>query len=636
MDPLPSASLRQRLTLVLAGVMMAVLVLTVAIAYTEVRYSARMAAGERLKSVAEQLAGLVEAGSEQRLGLVEELAAEPAVRSVLAGSPPTDTARLVEELSQLRTEPDSGLVVEVWNAHRRRVFSTGRSYGPGFAAEDTAGLAPVPTWGPFRRSDGQVLYWSAFPAVDNGRVQGWFVQQRRVGNATSAATIEELAGGKDTRVYLTYLGDSVWVSLSGQTQPAPKTPVVLDQPFTYTGAGSDRLAVLAPIAGFPWAVAVAMPMDVVAARPRTFLSRIAVVALVLILAAMALGSLLGRRLTGPIRELAAASDAMAAGDYGRRVRMERGDELGRLAAAFNAMADQVARSHEEQRSRADALEQANVEAEKARQAAMDASRAKSDFLATMSHEVRTPINAVLGYTELLQLGVPGPLTDTQRDYLKRIDRSSRLLIALVEDVLDFARMESGELRVEESSGSAAEAVGTAVAAVHPQAESKGVKLVASECPSDVCFRGDPQRVQQILLNLVSNAVKFTPEGGRVSVTCSRVEEGPRTGAAVGWTGEWLRTDVTDTGIGIAPEHLERMFEPFVQADSSYTRDFGGVGLGLSISRRLAAMMGGAVTAESEPGRGSRFTLWLRALDPAAESGPGAREKETSGSSRGGA
>jgi signal transduction histidine kinase len=316
------------------------------------------------------------------------------------------------------------------------------------------------------------------------------------------------------------------------------------------------------------------------------------------------------RLTAPLDSLATAADALARGEEAR-VPEEGDDEIARLARAFNSMSDQVAQHDEALRHRLDEasalaqrLQEANVAAEEAREAAQAANQAKSEFLATMSHEIRTPINAVIGYTDLLAQGIPDPPTARQKEFLQRIERSSKLLIALVNDVLDFARIESGELRVQRGVGSAVDLVQAARASLDPVASQKGVRLSA-RCQSDLAFQGDPRRVQQILLNLLSNAVKFTPKGGSVEVVCEPADRGPADAA-----GEWLRIDVRDTGIGIAPEELDRIFEPFVQAETGFTREHGGVGLGLSISRRLATLLGGDITVESARGEGSCFTLWL--------------------------
>jgi len=239
---------------------------------------------------------------------------------------------------------------------------------------------------------------------------------------------------------------------------------------------------------------------------------------------------------------------------------------------------------------------AHAALERSRQVADAASQAKSAFLATMSHELRTPINAILGFTDLLRLGLVSGASAGESEYLTRIRRNTEHLLELVNDVLDWAKVEAGELVVESSFAESQDVMDDAIGVVREHAASRGLSLTSS-CDAGAVYVGDPMRVRQILLNLLSNAVKFTMSGGRVNVSCS--VRGPTT--------EFV---VEDTGIGVAPEELVRIFEPFVQAEGGYTRVHGGTGLGLSISRRLARMMGGEVMASSEVGKGSRFVLIL--------------------------
>jgi signal transduction histidine kinase len=266
-----------------------------------------------------------------------------------------------------------------------------------------------------------------------------------------------------------------------------------------------------------------------------------------------------------------------------------------------------------------ALRRARAVAVAAQAEAQGAARTKTEFLANMSHELRTPLNAISGYAQLLELGVAGPVTDRQRDYLARLQASNRHLRALVDDVLDLARMDAGRLAVVRQRLDTTSVLQGVAALVARRAAAQGVHLSVTMAPLSVV--GDEHRVRQVLLNLLANAVKFTPAGGQVTVTAVAVPAaGPpeaRLPDAPDAARGWVALQVADTGIGIAPEQQARIFEPFVQVDASRTRTSGGPGLGLAVARRLAELMDGALTVRSAPGAGATFTLWLPAADPAA-------------------
>jgi PAS domain S-box-containing protein len=254
----------------------------------------------------------------------------------------------------------------------------------------------------------------------------------------------------------------------------------------------------------------------------------------------------------------------------------------------------------------------------ARAEAEAANQAKSEFLAVMSHELRTPLNAVLGYAELLDLGVVGSLTPEQRQQIGRISASGRHLLGLVNEILDLAKVEAGRMSVERQPVAAAEVVEAAIVLAQPQAESRGLTLVASaDIPRTLKFVGDRDRVLQILVNLLSNAVKFTEPGGEISIDAVHATTAPPNAHLHG-DGPWTALRVRDNGIGIPIDQLETIFAPFVQVEAGHTRRSDGTGLGLTISRRLARLMRGDVTVESTPGRGSLFTLLLPAAAPDAD------------------
>jgi PAS domain S-box-containing protein len=270
------------------------------------------------------------------------------------------------------------------------------------------------------------------------------------------------------------------------------------------------------------------------------------------------------------------------------------------------------------RRAADALLQSAAQsAEMARAAAVAANAAKSGFLATISHEIRTPVNAILGYHQLLELEIAGTLNATQHEHLRRASASGRHLLTLITDVLDFSRLDSGQAGVEAKSFKIGDAVRSALDLVLPMASERGIAVTdaVSGYARGLAAWGDEASARQVLVNLLSNAVKFTEPrdngAGRVIVSVGMAEQ-PSPGAKLLGPGPWVYVRIEDTGIGIPADRLESMFEPFVQGDMTLTRQVGGTGLGLAISRRLARLMRGEITAHSEPGLGSSFFLWLPA------------------------
>jgi len=248
----------------------------------------------------------------------------------------------------------------------------------------------------------------------------------------------------------------------------------------------------------------------------------------------------------------------------------------------------------------------------ARLAAEAASRAKSEFLAIMSHELRTPLNAVLGYSELMELGISGPLTEKMREQIGRIRVSAVHLLGLVNDILDLAKVEAGRLQVSSGPASAAGTVAAAIALIQPQAAARGLELTVNPAPDpSPVYRGDDERVRQILVNLLSNAVKFTSPGGKITVEIESSRT-PDSDTRLQSKRSYVSFRIVDTGAGIPDEKLLSIFDPFVQAESGHSRPREGSGLGLTISRRLARLMGGDLTVKSELDKGSTFTLWLPA------------------------
>jgi signal transduction histidine kinase len=240
---------------------------------------------------------------------------------------------------------------------------------------------------------------------------------------------------------------------------------------------------------------------------------------------------------------------------------------------------------------------ARREAESARMEAELANRAKGDFLAAMSHELRTPLNAIAGYVELLQLGIHGEVTEEQRTSLERVRANQQHLLRLINDVLAFAKVEAGQLELDLTDFDAAELLHTILPLIAPQAAAKRIDFGVDECPPGFLAAGDLERVRQILLNLVGNAIKFTPPGGKVTLSCRA-------------QGECVAFSVSDTGPGIADGQQRSIFDPFMQVERRLSNPREGVGLGLAISADLAHALNGSITVESTLGEGSTFTLEL--------------------------
>jgi signal transduction histidine kinase/ActR/RegA family two-component response regulator len=332
-----------------------------------------------------------------------------------------------------------------------------------------------------------------------------------------------------------------------------------------------------------------------------------------------LGILLQRAVSKPILDLASAAENIsAAGDYSVRVETASRDEIGSLYRAFNEMLDRVQTGENQLRAAHDELEERVLERtaqlrdeiaqrertqadlERALKAAEAAARAKSEFLANMSHEIRTPITAILGYVEILLEEHKDQLGGTE---LTIIERNSHHLLGIINDILDISKIEADRLSVENIPCSIVQILAEVHSLMQVRTISKGLKFhVEFVTPVPKSIRSDPTRLRQILINLTANAVKFTPKGEVNMKVSYRTGEKPI-----------LQVDIFDTGIGIGEDAIPELFRHFSQADTSTTRRFGGTGLGLCISKRLAEKLGGDVElVESRPGGGSHFRATVTA------------------------
>ncbi len=272
-------------------------------------------------------------------------------------------------------------------------------------------------------------------------------------------------------------------------------------------------------------------------------------------------------------------------------------ENAKLAATIEraSLLVENARLYESERAARAEAELARAEAERQRAAAESANQSKSEFIANMSHELRTPLNAIAGYVELLEMEVRGPINGAQREDLRRIHQNQRLLLSLINDVLNFAKLESGHVEFQLGNVRVHEALSSMEALFMPQLLARPLRYELKPIDPDVVAFADREKLQQVVLNLLTNAIKYTAPHGEIELSATATDQD-------------VLIRVRDTGRGIPREKLDQIFAPFVRIDTGYTRATEGTGLGLAISRDLARAMGGDLTAESTLGEGSTFTL----------------------------
>ena len=594
-------SLERRLPLLLS-LLLAIVVGGLSLgAYGEVRRSAISLATDRLERMTRELATAASRTSAMRTEVLQSLAGDELIVRAIAGRA---TRTEVEARFAASREPGDSTLLG-WEiaavGGEPRYASAWQWSGPD-ADTLAAMIADVQRTSSGRRSTlysvGEHVHsWSVVPVLVGGRVAGTVAELHRVSDNRAAEDAIRGLLDDDARVLFTSVGSREWVSLRGRPVAAPfPLPPVEGRAARVEIAGAGAFAVQHPVAMTPGVIVVMQSEASVLRRPQEFFRKLLTAGAVLLALATAGAWLLSRYVTRPLHHVTDAAAALAAGDYARRVRVsDGGREVASLSKTFNAMAAAIGDAHATLADRNLELQRANA--------------AKAQFLAMMSHELRTPLNAIGGFTELMELGLRGPVTPEQVEDLGRIRRNKDLLLSIINDILNFARMDAGAIAVKLEPVPIASVIADVVDNVGQQFEAKEVRLTAGPVAADAVARGDRERVQQVLLNLLSNAMKFTEPGGEVVIETSVSDH-------------TVRVDVRDTGSGIDAAHLETIFEPFVQVDASLTRTAGGAGLGLAIARQLATTMGGSLTVRSTPGVGSTFTLALPHVDqPAAKLDP---------------
>lgn len=590
-----SLSIQYKLPLLICALLLAVVVLSSWAAYRGVRSSAFVAARERLTNVTDQLAGMLRTSAGQLGSLTQKAVANDSIRRFLRAPNPRTQADAEAALRTMGPNPEQLVGIELWSLRRERLMAV-RPHGStpfqaGAEVENVEWATNPDTGavGLLQMVDDSIAYPVSALVTDHGRPLGYVIQWRR-GSSTPKGREQTLQLiGSGAGLYIGNNRGDFWMDLVDTT---PRPPVNVRNAtgiLEYDRVGSGTvLAASRSLGPLPWVVLIEFPRNLVAAPVNLFLRRLALIDALLVAIGLGAAWVLGRQIAKPLRELTAASAQVATGDFSRPVTTTRTDELGHLAAAFNSMATQVhgaqARLEEEVRERTAALEERNEELEA--------------FGYSISHDLRAPLRTMQGFSEALLEDFGDKLDPTGRDFAERIVAGSRRMDELIRDLLAYSRISRGDLLlVPVPLGPLAE---RAVAELGSPLQTRGATVRVAEALPVVL--GHAGTLSQVFTNLLGNALKFVPADRSPLL---QITTEPRNGMERIW--------VEDNGIGIAPEHQERIFRVFERLHS--TEEYPGTGIGLAIVRKAVERMGGRVGVESSVGRGSRF--WVE-LQPAAE------------------
>jgi signal transduction histidine kinase len=585
-----------RLPLMMSLILATVLGVAVIGTYTTLRSYAVARVTGRLESATRQIATLGANGIGTQYARYLPVANDSAVRRALR----TGSADLMTHAALRRASlpTDSGMPVELWTADGRRIAFIGNDLrtalqaAPGkpelpdqIAAALDARVTRSDTLmlGPLYGAANKTYLWNVMPVRENRRVIGYIAHQRRIAPSPQTQRTLRDMSGDSVSLHWRNADGSYWAAGTGQPTAAFTE---FDSAASRARApdGSSVLFHEERIAGTPIVVGMSVPYRNAVASPQRSIRRLFILGFVLLIVGTIASWLIGRSVARPIADVTRAAGALATGDYEARV-PDKGDvEVRRLADMFNHMAREIGASRAALQRQTQTAEAAN--------------NAKSEFLTTMSHELRTPLNAIGGYAELIEMGLRGPVTDAQKRDLQRIRLSQQHLLGLISSVLDLSRIEAGRVVYDLVNVSVDPFLSSLDGLVAPQAASKQITLQYLPCPPSLAVIGDREKLRQVLLNLLSNAIRHTPPGGTITLS----------GEGRGSLGAII---VDDTGPGIPEDKREEIFEPFVQLDRSLSSTREGIGLGLAISRDLARGMSGDLVVEPLPSRmGARFVLTL--------------------------
>lgn len=586
----PGISIEYKLPIFLSVLLLTVIVLSSWAAYRGVRQAAFTTARERLSNVTNQLASLLRAQGGQMGALIARAAANDTIRRFFESPAPQTRLNALAALRRMGPTPEQVIGVELWSAQRERILTTltqGSYFGAGGQAEnvqwavnpDTAAVGRIQLIGD------SLAYPVTAVVAGRAGVLGYVVQWRRAtSNPRSRESTVQLIGS-GAGLYIGNDRGDFWTDLLGQVPSPPVNVRAAKGILSYERSGKGRmLAAAAPLGTLPWTVLVEFPETLVAAPVTLFIHRLVLVDLLLVALGLLAAWGMGRSIAAPLRDLTAASAAIAAGDYSRSVAVHRDDEVGQLAETFTTMAQRV---HDAQTSLEDQVRARTAELQE-RNDELEA------FGYSISHDLRAPLRAMQGFSQALLEDCGDRLDAMGREYAERIVAGARRMDELIRDLLAYSRVSRAELQLVRVPLSPV--AQRALAELSGALRARNATVHVDE-PLPVVL-GHPATLSQVLMNLLGNGLKFVPP--------ERIPE-LRVGAEQ--RDSIVRVWVEDNGIGIAPEHQARIFRVFERLHS--TDDYPGTGIGLAIVRKAVERMGGQVGVESRLGHGSRFWVELK-------------------------
>jgi signal transduction histidine kinase len=586
-------SLRWRLPLLIAGLIALVVATFLAVAYREVQADLRHAAAARAVAAANQVGGLFGQSSQQRLSEFRRLASDPVLLRFLdePNGPLREAAR-----DRLAKFPNTAAqVIELWNDAGVRLLTVATPASadamfPGVGRPVSSGIGPLRKAGATVFSEASVEIQASDSADDRptNAPRGWLVIRRPATAAPTADVLNRLVG-TDARIAVGNTTGDVWTNLATLTEP-PRIDLAHPGAAEELGAdGSRSVGALAAIRGTPWSIWVAFSDASVLAPARAFLQRMLLIAVAFLAFSTAVVAFVTARITSPLSELTAASEAIAGGEYSRRVPVNRGDEIGRLSAAFNAMTEQVELSHRELEARVGertaALQQHAAEL-------ATVNRELEAFSYSVSHDLRAPLRHISGFAMMLEESAAQSLDADARRLLTTIRAAATRMGRLIDDLLSLSRI--GRTELARSNVDLGRLGSDVQLEVSRDLNGRRVDWRLHDLPT---VHGDPALLRLVLVNLLSNAVKYSAPRTR-----AEIEVG-----AIAGDGETV-VFVRDNGVGFDMKYIDKLFGVFQRLHNS--DEFEGTGIGLANVRRIVQRHGGRTWAEGQVDAGATFYFSL--------------------------